>query len=71
MIRREDGFEKRVLLRCGRCRVIVGYKLDEVHFGSGEEGKAGREGRVVYLLRGGLVGTEDMVAGKTEEVEAR
>lgn len=27
VIRREDGFEKRVLLRCGRCRVIVGYKL--------------------------------------------
>jgi hypothetical protein len=27
IIRREDGFEKRVLLRCGRCRVVVGYKL--------------------------------------------
>src|SRR3954447_19684738 len=28
MVRREDGFEKRVLLRCGRCRLVVGYKLD-------------------------------------------
>uniref|UniRef100_A0A093VB25 Uncharacterized protein n=1 Tax=Talaromyces marneffei PM1 TaxID=1077442 RepID=A0A093VB25_TALMA len=27
VIRRGDGFEKRVLLRCGRCRVVVGYKL--------------------------------------------
>lgn len=27
IIRREDGFEKRILLRCGRCRVVVGYKL--------------------------------------------
>ncbi|OJJ55093.1 hypothetical protein ASPSYDRAFT_159486 [Aspergillus sydowii CBS 593.65] len=32
LIRREDGFEKRVFLRCGRCRVTVGYFLDEVHF---------------------------------------
>lgn len=27
IVRREDGFEKRILLRCGRCRVVVGYKL--------------------------------------------
>lgn len=27
IIRREDGFEKRLLLRCGRCRVVVGYRL--------------------------------------------
>jgi hypothetical protein len=33
MVRREDGFEKRVLLRCGRCRLVVGYKLDGAHFG--------------------------------------
>jgi hypothetical protein len=32
MVRREDGFEKRVLLRCGRCRLAVGYKLDGAHF---------------------------------------
>jgi hypothetical protein len=34
MVRREDGFEKRVLLRCGRCRLVVGYKLDRAHFGT-------------------------------------
>lgn len=29
VIRREDGFERRKLLRCGRCRVVVGYELDD------------------------------------------
>ncbi|KKK22693.1 hypothetical protein ARAM_004001 [Aspergillus rambellii] len=32
LLRREDGFEKRCLLRCGRCRVVIGYFLDAVHF---------------------------------------
>ncbi|KAK2795910.1 hypothetical protein FQN51_009568 [Onygenales sp. PD_10] len=51
MIRRADGFEKRLLFRCGRCRVVVGYALDEVHFafadkdkGEGVEGGAGGVG---------------------------
>lgn len=32
IIRRTDGFEKRLFLRCGRCRVVMGYFLDAVHF---------------------------------------
>ncbi|KKZ60369.1 hypothetical protein EMCG_04884 [[Emmonsia] crescens] len=49
MIRREDGFEKRLLLRCGRCRVVMGYALDDVHFadhkfGTGARAGAGGEG---------------------------
>lgn len=32
MIRREDGFEKRLLVRCGRCRAVVAYFLDDIHF---------------------------------------
>jgi hypothetical protein len=28
IIRRSDGFEKRWMQRCGRCRLIVGYQLD-------------------------------------------
>ncbi|KAF4161568.1 hypothetical protein CNMCM6069_003474 [Aspergillus lentulus] len=68
LIRREDGFEKRRFLRCGRCRVVVGYFLDAVHFpvahGKGEdvgevEG-ADQEPRVVYLLPGALMETEIM-----------
>ncbi|KAL2867194.1 uncharacterized protein BJX67DRAFT_107617 [Aspergillus lucknowensis] len=64
MIRREDGFEKRFFLRCARCRLVMGYFLDEVHFpaegglaaGSGVEG----EDRAVYLLPGALMETEIM-----------
>ncbi|PGH09234.1 hypothetical protein AJ80_07711 [Polytolypa hystricis UAMH7299] len=49
IIRRSDGFEKRLCLRCGRCRVVVGYVLDEVHFPSpasldGGGGGAAQEG---------------------------
>lgn len=32
LIRRADGFEKRLFLRCGRCHVFVGYFLHAVHF---------------------------------------
>lgn len=61
MIRRQDGFEKRVLLRCKRCFVVVGYKLDEAQFG-GEDHKAEQ---LVYILPGSLMSTEDMKEGKT------
>ncbi|RHZ50790.1 uncharacterized protein CDV56_103864 [Aspergillus thermomutatus] len=69
LIRREDGFEKRRFLRCGRCRVVVGYFLDAVHFpvakdGRGEDELEGEESdqepRVVYLLPGALIETETM-----------
>lgn len=62
MIRREDGFEKRMLLRCGRCKLVVGYTLDEAHFEvKGQE-------RLVYLLPGGLISTADMAEGKKVEI---
>lgn len=61
VVRREDGFEKRILMRCGRCRLVIGYRLD----GEGQDGRKEREReRVVYLLPGGLMETEDMVAGR-------
>ncbi|KAL4790699.1 hypothetical protein BDV19DRAFT_371953 [Aspergillus venezuelensis] len=70
LIRREDGFEKRVFLRCGRCRVVVGYFLDGVHFpgdltgtaSMNAEGEAEGEGqdRAVYLLPGALMETDIM-----------
>jgi hypothetical protein len=37
IIRREDGFEKRTLVRCDRCRLVVGYKLDRDHFEDSSE----------------------------------
>lgn len=59
LVRRDDGFEKRTMLRCGRCRVVVGYFLDKAHFGS--SGSAGgAAGNVVYLLPAALVDTGSM-----------
>lgn len=63
LIRREDGIEKRILLRCGRCRVVVGYYLDQVHWESAR-GAGGNEDelrpRAVYLLPGAVVETAAM-----------
>ncbi|PLB41850.1 uncharacterized protein BDW47DRAFT_98679 [Aspergillus candidus] len=84
VIRREDGFEKRRLIRCGRCRVVVGYFLDAVHFpssGGGVKGEGDTEGdvgeedeekkdeiKVVYLLPAALMETGTMVTGDEEEL---
>jgi hypothetical protein len=62
IIRREDGFEKRYLQRCGRCGLVVGYHLDSSQY-NGAKG-TGREGDVVYVLPGSLMSTEDMSEGK-------
>jgi hypothetical protein len=62
VIRGDQGFEKRYLQRCGRCNVTVGYQLDMSQF-EDVEGQGRRED-VVYLLPGGLMTTEEMVAGK-------
>ena len=66
LIRREDGIEKRLLLRCGRCRVVMGYYLDRVHWDNGN-GNAGEERPpAVYILPGAVVETEKM-GGKDDE----
>ncbi|TKA56323.1 hypothetical protein B0A49_08930 [Cryomyces minteri] len=77
IVRRTDGFEKRWLQRCGRCRVVIGYQLDASQYadaGEDEQEEARRDGKredMVYLLPGGLVSTEDMRAGRgMEGVEA-
>ncbi|EXJ93906.1 hypothetical protein A1O1_02299 [Capronia coronata CBS 617.96] len=66
IIRREDGFEKRTLLRCGRCRLVIGYNLDDAHFENA--GQITGQERPVYLLPGGMLATADMVSGKRAEV---
>lgn len=63
-VRREDGFEKRRVYRCGRCGVGVGYEI----LGEGTDiekdgADAGNTGRVIYLLEGGLVETGDLGEG--------
>ncbi len=74
LIRREDGYEKRWLLRCGRCRLVVAYQLDWSQYkteliesAAGEESKSGRRENVVYILPGAVMTTEEMVKGKKLE----
>jgi len=67
IITRSDGFEKRYLQRCGRCRLVVGYQLEWGQYTDADAGmgdRAGRRENVVYLLPGGLMSTEEMVEGK-------
>ncbi|MCJ1314759.1 hypothetical protein MMC15_000071 [Xylographa vitiligo] len=53
VVEREDGFEKRWVRRCGRCRTAIGYML-----GDGSADKM--QGEVLYLLEEGLVETEEL-----------
>jgi len=67
IVRREDGFEKRSLVRCERCRLVVAYKLDADHFeDNSKEAGVG----TLYVLPGALVDTATMMADKTPEVPA-
>lgn len=60
VVRRNDGFEKRILLRCQRCKLVVGYRLDEAHVNNGET----QAQDIAYILPGSLSLTEDMLEGK-------
>lgn len=62
MIRREDGFEKRLAFRCSRCSVMVGYEI----LGADKTAGEGYAGRVAYLLPAATVSTEVMARGGTD-----
>ncbi|TVY32120.1 hypothetical protein LSUB1_G007687 [Lachnellula subtilissima] len=80
VVRREDGFEKRMLWRCIRCGVVVGYEIlgQGLGLGGGEKmdvdvdggekgkgkGKEGYEGRIMYVLPGGITSTDVMRTGR-------
>jgi hypothetical protein len=63
VIRSAEGFEKRYVHRCGRCRLVVGYQLDRSQY-QGEDDEDGIREDVMYLLPGGLLESDDMLAGK-------
>ncbi|TGO14633.1 hypothetical protein BTUL_0050g00280 [Botrytis tulipae] len=72
IIRKEDGFEKRGVWKCGRCAVAVGYEVWAEGNGSGSgkgkevegEGEGEFGGKILYLLRGSLMSTAVMRSGK-------
>lgn len=64
VLKLEDGFEKRYATRCRRCDLQFGYWLDKSQF---DEAEKGRRTDVLYLLAGGLVGTDEMRAGRDGE----
>ncbi|KAE9363180.1 hypothetical protein N431DRAFT_449982 [Stipitochalara longipes BDJ] len=76
IVRREDGFEKRLCWRCERCGVVFGYELQgqgvgreegeamEGEKGKGREDGVGYKGKVVYLVPGAMQST-DVMMGRT------
>jgi len=82
IIRREDGFEKRILHRCSRCRLVVGYELategdtemggTSIKKGKEKEKEEGYTGRIIYILPAAVMSTEAMAAARKigeEEVD--
>lgn len=61
-MRRQDGYERRRVWRCGRCGLGVGYEVEgEAREGGGEgKGREKEKMRVMFLLEGGLVETEQL-----------
>ena len=67
ILKLDDGFEKRYHMKCRRCDLNIGYRLDKSQFGGAEDGvQAG----VLYLFPGALMSTEDMKEGKCMTDEA-
>lgn len=64
VVRREDGFEKRWILRCGRCNLVVAYQLDWSQFGDEAREKVGRRLDILYLLPKSTVMTEALQKGR-------
>lgn len=67
VIVREDGFEKRWLWKCGRCKVVMGYQLDAIHYPSEESTVPAdrstptpKREELIYVLPEALVSTEDL-----------
>jgi hypothetical protein len=65
VIAREDGFEKRALWRCGRCKLVVGYMLDEAQYAASKGKEKAAKDRFLYLLPGAV--TESSELGKEQE----
>lgn len=59
VLQREDGWERRRVWHCGRCGIGVGYEVESEP----------REGmRIMFLLEGGLLRTEEMLDEGQKEI---
>ncbi|KAG0649330.1 hypothetical protein D0Z07_4134 [Hyphodiscus hymeniophilus] len=67
IIRREDGFEKRALWRCGRCSLVIGYEIagSESRVSGAGEGRRALRGRCTgVMVEGRKIGEGDMEVGR-------
>ncbi|KAF2864522.1 hypothetical protein K470DRAFT_267359 [Piedraia hortae CBS 480.64] len=62
MLRLDDGFEKRYLATCSRCRATFGYYLDKEQQPTGG---TGRNGEILYVLPG-VVPTEALSSAASQ-----
>jgi hypothetical protein len=81
IITREDGFEKRYLHKCGRCKLPMGYQLDDAQFdvaqkgktaqssGDGAQSKKKRRTKYLYVLPGSLVSSQDLDGKEPDDEE--
>ncbi|RKF54929.1 hypothetical protein OnM2_093009 [Erysiphe neolycopersici] len=82
-IRKSDGFERRILYQCSRCKVVIGYEIlpesgvaeldttNRIHAEEDEDKSVGSV-NIMYILPGGLMTTEFMASKEKimeEEVE--
>ena len=67
IVRREDGFEKRWIRRCGRCRTSVAYELHGQVEGEGGNGTL--TPKIAYVLDESLIETDRL--GQQPSVEAK
>lgn len=65
IITREDGFEKRWIWRCGRCRLVTGYQLDDAHFAQGPNSSTNA------MVTAGVIGVDTGADNDRTEKEKR
>lgn len=68
VLKLDDGFERRYVVRCTRCGLAAGYHLDKSQF-AGVESESGPKTDVVYVLPGGLMTTGEMREGRSMDGE--
>jgi hypothetical protein len=64
IVRRSDGFERRLLYRCFRCGLVVGYEILQDGNLISVDGRGGFKGKVIYILPAGVVSTQRMMSGE-------